>query len=66
MKQPEVSSLSKMCGISWRFDDATLEDYQERIPDDLVVWQERLRAIGLEFKGSKYELCNKAAGRQKF
>ena len=60
MKQPEVSSLSKMYGISWRFDDATLEDYPERIHDDLVVWQERLIAIGLEVKGSKYELCNKA------
>ena len=45
MKQPEVSSLSWMCGIFWWFDDVTLEDYPERVHDDLVVWLERLRAL---------------------
>ena len=43
----------------WYFDDATLGDYPERIHDYLVVLLERLRAIGLEVNGSKYELCNK-------
>ena len=44
----------------WYSDDATLGDYPERVHDDLVVLQERLRTIGLEVNGSKCELCNKA------
>ena len=44
----------------WYSDDATLGDYPERVHDDFVVLQERLRTIGLEVNGSKCELCNKA------
>ena len=40
----------------WYLDDATLGDPPERVHDDLVVLLERLRAIGLEVNGSKYEL----------
>ena len=40
----------------WYLDDATLGYSQERVHDDLVVLQERLRAIGLEVNGSKWEL----------
>ena len=53
-KQPEVSSLNLMYGMY--LDDATLGDSPDRVHDDLVVLLERLRAIGLEFNGSKCEL----------
>ena len=34
--------------------------YPERVHDDLVVLLERLKAIGLQVNGNKYELCNNA------
>ena len=40
----------------WYLDDANLGDSPERVHDDLVVLLERLRAIGLEVNGSKFEL----------
>ena len=36
--------------------NATLGDYPERVHDDLMLSLERLRAIGLEVNGRKYEL----------
>ena len=40
----------------WYLDDATLGDSPERIHKDLAVLLEKLRAIGLEVNGSKFEL----------
>ena len=40
----------------WYLDDATLGVSPERVQDDLVVLQKRLRAIDLEVNGSKREL----------
>ena len=37
-------------------EDAILNNSPERIEDDLVVLLERLKAIGMEVNGSKYEL----------
>ena len=53
MKQPELFSLNSMCGI-WT--TLPIGVSPERVYDDLVVLLERLRTIGLEVNGSKWEL----------
>ena len=50
MKQPEVSSLNSMCDI-WM--TLPSETPPERVHEDLVVFLERLRVIGLESNVSK-------------